>query len=876
MTGNSLRLGPAQPEAAIGDVPELWSHVVDELAAPAGGPERTLQGLAERICQVLDAGVVIFVTGADGVLNPLGFADTDPVRLTALRRLFSQDLPRVGEGLFGRVVESGRGTLVDELNQVPQEERFPAYQGFAEAWDINSFLAMPMVVGGDVIGVLGVGRHGDRRPLTAADSPLVERLADIAGRISRVALLMEHGRVAEAALDAISDAVAAIDQDCRITYWNAGAERLFGVGSVSALGRPLERVVHTLGGDLCQGGDWERTVDRPGPDGEHVSVEIRATALPDGDRLGGEGGGAVLVMRDVDPKLRAQREAERNGRLAQAALDASPMMSAVVSQEGSILAASAAWKSRIGESWSEGASLWEAVARIIDDEEAQADFRRRFQRVVTEDRPRSHGDYEVLVDGEPHTFSVHTTRVEGVGVSITIADITDRASRERSLSYEATHDVLTRLPNREVLLDRGRRALNRAARNQDRVGLLFCDLDAFKHLNDVHGHDVGDEVLEILAERLVESCRVTDTVVRLHGDEFAVLVEDSVSNDTAQAVADRVVASVARPMETSVGRLRLSASVGVVVAESVEETQSGAAEVETLLRQADAAMYAAKRKGRNRWVLYDNTLRVEVERADAFVGDLLRGAGTGEFILHMQPQFDDEMLLVGAEALLRWDHPERGLIRPFEVFQQGWDLPMSIGDWVVKQAAATLSGWPSPLPDGFRLGVNLSRGQWLDRNTPKYVVDSLDRESVAPTLLRIEVSQSVLSSDLDWSGEACRQLSDAGIAVAVNSFGRELARLADLSRLNVDALLLARRLVRDGAAGERGFAMLRGLVALGHSMGWRLVGTGVETAEQLEVVRSAGCDAAQGFVLGRPVDEASFSAQFLGHAGASGTSEHRE
>lgn len=866
--------GEIEPGSGSGDMQELWSQVVDALAAPSGGLERSLQQLAERITQVLDAGTAIFVVGADGVLDPLGIAETDPTRLAGLRRLFSGGLPKVGEGVIGRVAELGQGTLVDSSKAVPQEDRFPAYRGYAEAWDVNSMLLEPMKFGGDVVGVLGVARHGDKPPLTAATAPIVERLADVVGRSIRVILLMEHGRLAEAALNAITDAVLAVDQDGRLTYWSDGARRLFGFDRAEVLGRPVARVIRSIETDSGEQstGDWverlrrqERWTSRMSQltkSGEPIPVEVRVTAMPEVAGLEAEGG-AVVVIRDIGADLQAQRDRERNERLAQAALDASPMMSAVVSDDGVIVVASEAWRSRIGQQWCEGASLWGAVAQIIRDEDAQADFRRRFQRVTSEDRPRSHGDYEVNVDGESHTFSVHTARVEGVGVAITIADITDRAMRERDLSFEASHDVLTRLPNRAVLLDRAERALNRASRHGDQVGLLFCDLDAFKALNDVHGHDTGDEVLEILAERLVESCRVTDTVVRLHGDEFAVLIEDSVSDETAQTIAGRIVTSVAKPMETTVGSVSVSTSVGVVVCRPDPGQKSGIAEVESLLRQADAAMYAAKRRGKNRWVHYDESLRVQAERADALVGELLKGVGAGEFVLHMQPQFSGTGELRGAEALLRWNHPDRGLIEPFEVFQQGWNLPMSIGDWVVKQAVATLAAWSGVLPAGFRLGVNLSRAQWLDRNTPGYVIDSLKRAEVPPERIRVEMSQTSLSADANWSVEATHRLADDGVEIAVNSFGSGVARLTDLARPKIHTVQLARKLVRESAASEQALKMVRGCTELAHSMGWQIIATGVETDSQLEAVRAVGCDVAQGFLLGRPVADHEFAERYL-------------
>lgn len=860
----------------VGGVRDLWSYVVEELTTPSQALEPTLQGVAERISSLLDASAAIFVIGSDGVLDPVGFADTDSARTAALRRLFASGHPRVGEGVMGRAAEAREAVLIDSAHPVAQEDRFPAYRGFAEESGLNSFLATPMIVGDEVIGVLGIGRHGDSSPLEVQHKATVQQLADLVGRLVRVSFLIEHGRVAETALNAIPEAVIAMDQDHRITFWSSGAESLFEFEADETLGRPVVRVLRSTCADIDSDGQpseddfarlgssesWEVRCEQSTKSGATIAVEVRGLGIPDSDESPWRGG-SVLVVRDIGGELRAERELERQGRLAQAALDASPMMSAVINDEDVIVAASAAWQDRIGEGSGLGANVLGAVAMVIGEDAARSDFSQRLDRVKNEHMPRSHSDYDVMVGDRIHTFSVHTARIVDVGVSITIDDITERAARERTLSFEASHDVLTKLPNRTVLLDRAEHALNRAARNQDRVGLIFCDLDGFKDLNDLHGHDTGDDVLEYFAARLVESCRVTDTVARLHGDEFALLVEDSVDEDTVQAVAGRVVSSAGEPIETPVGPISTTASVGVVVSEPDSSHRSGVEDVEALLAQADAAMYEAKRRGKNRWVLYDDTLRARYERSDALTEDLLRGIRSGEFELHMQPQFAISGEIAGAEALLRWNHPERGLIEPLEVFKHSWDLPVSVGDWVVRQAAAILDCWGDGMPSGFRLGVNVSRAQWVDRNTPGYLIESLSRFSVAGDRLRVEVSQGSLVAEPDWSAAATQRLSDENIEVAVKNFGVGASDLTDLAGLGIHAAILGRSLVRDAGQGGRTSDLLTGLSALGRALGWQIVATGVETDSQLDAVRHAGCDVAQGYLLGRPVPQGEFLTKFL-------------
>nr|MCH9817179.1 EAL domain-containing protein [Actinomycetes bacterium] len=751
--------------------------------------------------------------------------------------------------------------------------RLPPYRGYAELWELNSFLATPITSGGEVLGVLTLSRHGDHPPVQATDQEFAERLAEALGAVIRLSEIVDRGRIASTALNAISDAVVATDQDARVTFWNERAESLFGFERAEVLGRPLARVLMPSSPDSANGAGrvWEQQLRTPSDwtasaklatrSGSFVEVEASAAPLP--DPLEGDAAGMALVLRPIGEAQRARVALERQEKLAQAALDASPMMSAVVNEEGVLIAASRAWVNRMGRQWGVGARLRDAVGSVLGSA-VQADFDQQVAKTLSQQWSRSHADYEVEVEGESHTFSVHSAVISGVGVSITIADITDRASRERALSYEATHDILTGLPNRAVLMDRAEHGLNLAARNGGQVGLIFCDLDHFKHLNDQHGHDIGDDVLEEFGARLLESCRVTDTVARLHGDEFAVLVEGSVDDTTVPMIAQRVVQAMEEPFEVAIGQVRTTASVGAVVYSPEPGTQSGLSEVEEFLRRADAAMYEAKGRGRDRWVLYDEALSELHAEADVLARNMHGGRGREEFVLHIQPQFDTAGALVGAEALLRWRHPERGLIEPFDVLRTG--ISPEVGDWTLQQAVALLADWDSLLPAGFRLGVNLARSQWLDKSTPDSLVHFCRLSGVSPDRLRIEVSQESLAADVEWSVLASEALADVGVEIAVNDFGMGTARLSDLARPTIHAAQIGRRVVREAGSSDAGRRLAVGCGAMAHAMGWRVIATGVETAEQLQAMRWAGSEAVQGFHLGRPIPQEAFKERYLSAA----------
>ena len=853
--------------------PALWASVVTELTAPTSALEPTLRRLAEAIGSTLTAATVIFVKGADGVLDPVGVYDTDQQRIMGLRDLFALGRPSVGEGVIGGVAESAESTYIPHPEAVPQDAPLPPYRGYAELWELNSFLATPIIANGEVLGVLTLSRHGDHPPIQPTDQDFSERLADVLGAVIRLSEIVDRGRIASTALNAISDAVVATDQDARVTFWNERAESLFGFERPEVLGRPLARVLMPSSADSARGrsrswekqlqtdGDWATATRLATKSGNFVEVEASAARLM--GPSDGDSSGMVLVLRPIGEAQRARVALERQEKLAQAALDASPMMSAVVNEDGVLIAASRAWVNRMGRQWGVGARLRDAIGAVLGSS-AQTEFDQQVTKTLAQQWSRSHADYDVEVEGESHTFSVHAAVIADVGVSITIADITDRASRERALSFEATHDVLTGLPNRAVLMDRAEHGLNLAARNEGQVGLIFCDLDHFKNLNDQHGHDIGDDVLEEFGARLLDSCRVTDTVARLHGDEFAVLVEGSVDETTVPMIAERVVKSMEEPFEVAIGQVATTASVGAVMFSPEPGKQSGLSEVEEFLRRADAAMYEAKGRGRNQWVLYDEALSDLHAEADVLARNMYGGQGRDEFVLHIQPQFDTAGALVGAEALLRWRHPERGLIEPFDLLRTG--ISPEIGDWTLQQAIAALADWDSLLPSGFRLGVNLARSQWLDKGTPDSLVHFCRLAGVSPDRLRVEVSQESLAADVDWSVIASEALSSLGVEIAVNDFGMGTARLSDLARPTIHAAQIGRRVVREAGSSDAGRRLAVGCGAMAHAMGWRVIATGVETAEQLQAMRWAGSEAVQGFHLGRPAPQEDFKGRYLSTA----------
>jgi diguanylate cyclase (GGDEF)-like protein len=490
-------------------------------------------------------------------------------------------------------------------------------------------------------------------------------------------------------------------------------------------------------------------------------------------------------------------------------------------------------------------------------EEDQRQLLASFNEIL-EGAGNRHHDFEArTVAGSRRTLAVWLAQVHGVGITMTIADVSDRARRERELAYSANHDATTGLPNRGALFSRGKHAVRRAARRQTSIGVLFCDLDGFKQLNDLHGHSAGDDLLTAFGARLLESCRASDTVARVGGDEFAVVLEDDVSEESLAAVAERIVTAAAAPFDLSVGRVVVTASVGAVITRVDAGITDAGAEVDRLIGHADMAMYHAKSLGKNRWSRFSASMeRLPPPRVD-FAEDIRSGRVYPTY----QPQFGRSGELVGAEALLRWSDPARGEVAMREMIAEFGGIPPTVAQVGLELAIGELATWTALLPPGFRLSLNLSREQWLNPGLVDGILGALQSHGLAGRLLRLEVDPEALEVNPDASAQATRELSAAGVEVVINGLNFAETGLLSAQRFDISGLALGGRMSRDAVAANG--ALLRGLVALGRQLGWRVTATGVETDEQLEAVRAAGCAAVQGFVLGRPLAGPQFLAQHL-------------
>lgn len=427
------------------------------------------------------------------------------------------------------------------------------------------------------------------------------------------------------------------------------------------------------------------------------------------------------------------------------------------------------------------------------------------------------------------------------GVVLNVRDVTDRKQAEAELAHNAMHDTLTGLPNRALFLDRLHHSLKRRRPEGSHPAVLFLDIDRFKLVNDSLGHEIGDQLLIEAARRLRASVRAGDTVARFGGDEFVILCEPP--GDPA-ALARRLLDTLERPFRLAGEDFYLSASVGVAAPDEVVSNPS------ELIRDADTAMYRAKELGRGRMHVFDETARAAA-LARVHTEHLLRGAlDRGELRLFYQPIIDLRTgALVGTEALLRWQHPNLGLIGPVRFIESAEDsgLILMIGDWVLREACEQAAIWASR-GSPVNMAVNVSARQLADDEFAEAVKLMLRQ----PLQLTLEVTESVLIRDPDATAERVDTLKGLGVRLAMDDFGTGYSSLANLRRYPFDALKIDQRFVGGLAENPDDGTIVRAIVALAHGLGRTVVAEGVETEEQLIMLRELGCDLAQGFYIGAP------------------------
>lgn len=508
---------------------------------------------------------------------------------------------------------------------------------------------------------------------------------------------------------------------------------------------------------------------------------------------------------------------------------------------------------------------------IIGVEIARALGRPMTDFLVEEDRPRALLEMAKLQRGEALDcrFEVRYRQRDGslgwfdvaqrvrldatgefAGMSGTLDDITEQKRAEEKIEFLAYHDALTHLPNRLLVQDRVQLAKAHADRAHAKVAMLFLDLDNFKTINDSLGHLTGDALLREVARRLTECVRDTDTIGRLGGDEFLVILPDLPDSDAVAPVLVKLLARLADSFEIDEQELNTSASIGIAL------YPDDGADFETLLKKSDMAMYRAKAAGRNTYRFFDDQMNVEAVEHLRLRNGLRKALARDEFVLHYQPQIDIASgTLIGAEALIRWNHPERGLVPPgrFIPIAEDSGLIVPIGEWVLQEACRQAVAWGRAGIPGLVIAVNLSAVQFRRGDIEQSVVAALEASGLDPALLELELTESILISDSENILDIVQRLKALGVKLSIDDFGTGYSSLSYLKRFQVDKLKIDQSFVRDLATDMEDAAIVRAIIQMAGSLGLITIAEGVEDQLMLEQLRQFGCDEAQGYYFARPM-----------------------
>ena len=437
------------------------------------------------------------------------------------------------------------------------------------------------------------------------------------------------------------------------------------------------------------------------------------------------------------------------------------------------------------------------------------------------------------------------------------SDITERKMAEEKLRRLAKFDPLTELPNRSFLRERLEKALSHAEREWQQLAVLFLDLDRFKQINDSLGHNVGDRLLQIVAQRLGRCVRKHDTVARISGDEFVILLENIPDAQSAAHVAEKILDSLNIPMQLEGNEVTVSTSIGISV------YPNDGADAAILLKNADTAMYHAKSEGRNNFQYYAPEMNASAFERLSLENALRRAVANNELLLYFQPRFNTTTgQVVGAEALVRWQHPERGMVSPGEFIPVAEEtgLIKVLGDWVMNKAIACIADWQHRFVMGpfFRVSVNLSPRQLIHDDLRENILGMLRSHQVDGSRLELEITEGIL---MDRKGRGVKQLQELesmGLCVSVDDFGTGYSSMNYLKDLPINVLKIDQSFVRDIERDPQDAAIVNTIIQLAHSLSLQVVAEGVETQGQLDYLRRHGCELVQGFLLGRPMPEEAF------------------
>ena len=450
---------------------------------------------------------------------------------------------------------------------------------------------------------------------------------------------------------------------------------------------------------------------------------------------------------------------------------------------------------------------------------------------------------------EVMVIALQLTEDRGVNYLVTLRDVTAMRASERHIKKLAFIDELTGLPNRRYFQNRLDQLISYARRHEQKLALLFMDLDGFKDINDSLGHEAGDLLLKTMAKRFKSSIRGSDLVARLGGDEFCIVLNGVDDEQTPSVIAQRCLAEGSKPVTIAKQLLQPRVSIGIAL------YPDDAAEKASLLQSADTAMYSAKQAGKNQYAYYSRDLTEEAAHRLKLEHDLRQAIHDNQFELYYQPQVrlsDGE--LAGVEALIRWNHPERGLVSPVEFIEAAEKIGIihEIGEWVLETACCQAAEWRKSGLNPFRMAVNISGSHFRRPELSERVEQALKNSGLEPESIELEITEGVMQVS-DESLETFKRLRKLGVGIAIDDFGTGYSSLSSLKNLPIDSLKLDRDFISDVIENAQNSVIIATIIAMGQALGLQIVAEGVETQEQLEYLHGLGCNLVQGYYFSKPV-----------------------
>ena len=669
----------------------------------------------------------------------------------------------------------------------------------------------------------------------------------------------------EITLNSIGDAVIATNNKGEIIRMNPAAERLTGWSLQQARGLKFDRVCPIINATTRE--PMENPIEKVIRTGEIVHLSNHTTLL---DRQGkeyqiadsaapihstdGSLQGVVLVFNDVTEQYVLRERARDIQQQLQGLLREMQTMVAILDKDGAFQFINDMPLKVFGlqERDLTGRKIWDGML-FGHDENLQTVLRESVQLAaegnsITRDLKFNTPGGLMWID-----FNIHPVLNDQGQVSQLLVegkDISERKLAEEKILYQAHYDELTALPNRFLSLDRLSQLINEAQRNHEHIAVLFIDLDDFKKVNDSLGHEAGDKLLVEAASRLKHSVRAGDTVGRLGGDEFIVLLPGIQHNAEAQPIAENLLNRFRNSFVIDNRELTLTVSIGVAV-----YPEDGANSSE-MLRNSDAAMYHAKEQGRNTYSYYTQAMNDSVARRLILEEQMHGSIERGEFEVYFQPQLElSSGRVIGTEALLRWHNPALGIISPFEFIPvaEHTGFIVSLGRFVISEALAKTAQWQQEFDHDFRIAINLSPRQFRDSELVPYIENALQQYSMPGSCLELEITEGLLMSGHGSIDEALSQLNQMGVGIAMDDFGTGYSSLSYLRQYPFDVLKIDKSFIQDITVDNADRELVIAAIAMSHGLNLKVVAEGVETEEQLELLKQLGCDYAQGYLLGKPV-----------------------